>query len=214
MTGKPLTKGLGGRKYAVDGWDMGRMLKFIQQEAEQKTQEIKIKANEDYRLRVSELAVTSTQKINKMREEEMHRIQMDKTIAVGKLRAKACLSIAKQKEHTINRILNTAAEKCKNSLLTEKLVKETVEKYRYIFPKKEMIIHIQEKNKSIVKNLLNGEDYRIEPLNEDMLGGIVIRDEERTVLVNNSYLERLRCAGDKVQPIIQKIIFTKLSNNK
>ncbi|KAI5138744.1 V-type H+-transporting ATPase subunit E [Nematocida ausubeli] len=214
MTGKPLTKGLGGRKYAVDGWDMGRMLKFIQQEAEQKAQEIKIKANEDYRLKVSELAVRSVQKINREKEEEMHKIHMERIIAEGKLRAKASLGIAKQKEHTINKIQSTAIERCKSHALTVQLAKETIQKYRFIFSEKKMVVHVKEQDRRVVEELLKGENYKIEALHESMLGGIVIRDEERTVLVNNSYLERIRLAIQKIQPVVQRVVFTKLDNPK
>lgn len=212
MTGKPLTTGLGGRKYAVDGWDMGRMLKFIEQEAEQKAHEIKLKANEEYGLKVAEMAVISTKKVNKQKEKEINKIRSEKTIAEGKLRAKANMAIAKQKEQAMNAILNSATEKCRNQPLSKTLAEDAIKKYRFIFPEKKMIIHVKNSDRKTVESLLSSGEYQIEEMHESLIGGIVIRDEERTVLVNNSYLERLRCTAEKVQPLVQKVIFTKNHN--
>ncbi|KAI5192689.1 V-type H+-transporting ATPase subunit E [Nematocida minor] len=214
MTGKPLTTDHGNRKYAVDGWDMGRMLKFIEQESEQKANEIKIKANEKYAIEVAEMAVKSMKKINQQKTEEIHKIKSEKTIAEGKLRSKASITIAREKEQIINKILNKTIEKCQDQPLTTKLAQDAIGKYRFIFPCGKMIIYVRNQDRKVVESLLSPEEYTIEEMQENLLGGIVIRNEERTVLVNNSYLERIRCAGEKIQPVIQKVLFTKLDQNE
>lgn len=209
MTGKPLMKGHEGRKYAVDGWDMGRMLKFIEQESEQKAQEIRIKANEEYALEVAEAAVKSMEKISQQKAEEIHKIKSEKTIAEGILRAKANITTAKEKEHIVSRILNKAAEKCREQPLTKELAEDAINKYRFIFPSEKMVIYVREQDRGVVASLLKKEEYIVEQMNESLLGGIVIRNQERTVLVNNSYIERIKKTGERIQPMVQKVLFTR-----
>lgn len=207
MTGKPLSKGHEGRKYSVDGWDMGRMLKFIEQESEQKAQEIRIKANEEYALEVAEKAVRSLEKINRQKTEEMNKIKSEKIIAEGKLRAKANITIAKEKEKIVRRILIKATENSKGVLLSRELAEEAVKKFKFVNPQERMIIYVRNEDRNILKKILREEEYSVEEMSDSLIGGIVIRNEGRTVLVDNSYLERIRKTVQNIQPIIQKFLF-------
>ncbi|OAG31897.1 V-type H+-transporting ATPase subunit E [Nematocida displodere] len=209
MTTRASTSSEHGRKHSIEPWDMGRMLKFIEQESEQKAHEIKIKANEEYSIAIAELALESERKINRQKANEMNQIKTERTIAEGKLRSNAALSLAREKEKVFNKVMKEVCLLCANQKLSEKIIKETVEKYTRISPNTQMFIHAQEQDipaiTAHVKSL--GVAYSIEPMHKNLLGGIVIRNEEKTILVNNSYLERIRKTEVLVMPVIRQTLF-------
>ncbi|KAH9387265.1 V-type H+-transporting ATPase subunit E [Nematocida major] len=208
MTGKPLAA-LTGRKYAVDGWDMGRMLKFIEQESEQKAHEIDVQSNEDYGVKVAEMAVESMKRINKQKEEEIEKIRSERVIAEGILRSKAGIAISKQKEQTMNRILNSAMEKCRSIPLRKSLAEDAIRRYRHVCPNEKMFVYVKQSDAHLLKSILKEGEYAVETMGDSLLGGIVIRNEDRTVLINNSYLERIRCIEREAHPIVQRLVFSK-----
>jgi len=195
------------KKHNIDVWDMGRMLKFIEQESEQKAHEILVKANEEYAIRIAELAVQSTKKISQQKVEEMNKIRSECIIAEGKLRSNALLTLAAAREKVINRIMEEACRAVSEEPLSEEVAKNTIERFRSILPNEEMFVHVLEKDKAVVEKLLRNAKYTYAKMDSSLLGGIVIHNALRTVLVNNSYIERVRKTETKIMPAIRKALF-------
>ncbi|KAI5181891.1 V-type H+-transporting ATPase subunit E [Nematocida sp. AWRm80] len=197
----------GARRSNMEVWDMGRMLRFIEQESEQKAHEIRIKANEEYSVDIAELAVQSQKKVEQQKREEIAKIRAEKTIAEGKLRFSASIALSKEKDLAVRKIMTRVAEECKTQPLSESIIKYSVSKFRQILPETEMIIYAMDKDIEIIRSTLSNEKYTLEPMHSTLLGGIVIRDPQRIVLINNSYLERLKETEQKIMPILRKVLF-------
>jgi V-type H+-transporting ATPase subunit E len=195
------------RRHNMDVWDMGRMLKFIEQESEQKAHEIRIKANEEYSIEIAEMAVQSTKKINSQKAEEMNQIQLEKVIAEGKLRTNASITLARAKEEALNGIMKKVCEAAVNRPLSQTIAQKTIDQFRQILPKEKMFVYVMDGDRALAESLLGGSEYAIEHMDSSLLGGVVIRNASRTVLVNNSYLERARKIEILMMPSLRAVLF-------
>lgn len=191
----------------MDVWDMGRMLKFIEQESEQKAHEIRIKANEEYSIEIAEMAVQSAKKINRQKTEEMNQIQLEKVIAEGKLRTNASIALARAKEEALNGIMKKVCEAVANRPLSQKVAQKTISQFKQILPQEKMFVYVMPRDKALAESLLQGCNYAIEPMDKSLFGGMVIRNASRTVLVNNSYLERARKIEILMMPSLRAVLF-------
>ncbi|KAI5184962.1 V-type H+-transporting ATPase subunit E [Nematocida homosporus] len=191
----------------IDVWDVGRMLKFIEQESEQKAHEIRIKANEEYSIEIAELAIQSSERVKQQKSDEMAKIKAEKTIAEGKLRSNAILTLSSAKEKVCSQIMKEVCGLLSNRSLSKKLATAAISKFKTILPDEHMVIYVPEKDKALLSSLLSPSEFTFEPMHPNLLGGIVIRNTSRTVLINSSFLERAAKIEKRVMPGLQAALF-------
>ncbi|KAI5170781.1 V-type H+-transporting ATPase subunit E [Nematocida sp. LUAm3] len=194
-------------KKHLDLWDVGRMIKFIEQEAEQKAHEIEIKAKEQYAIEIAEYTIRNIEKCDKEKSEEMAKIKAEKTIAEGKLRSKATICMAKEKEKACFKLMQQVYKSCENIPLSKSLAKTSINKFQFILPEEKMIIYVKQVDRATIEPFLTGKDYSIHNLDDKLLGGIVIHNQSRTLLINSSYMERARKSEIFSMPEIQRRLF-------
>ncbi|KAI5190160.1 V-type H+-transporting ATPase subunit E [Nematocida sp. AWRm77] len=195
------------RKHSMDAWDMGRMLKFIEQESEQKAHEIRIKANEEYSIEIAEMAVKSARNINLQKKEEISRIQLEKVVAEGKLRLNSSITLSCAKEEALNELMKEVCASVASKSLSVSVAQDTIDQFKRILPNEKMFVYIMEKDRNTAESLLQGSNYVIERMDSALLGGMVIRNATRSVLINNSYLERVKKIETLMMPSLRAVLF-------
>lgn len=211
MTANPFTASGGApKKHKIENWDMGRMLRFIEQESEQKANEIRIKAKEEHSIEIAELAIQNVKKIGLQKKEEIAQIEIEKTVAEGEIRSAAALLLTAEKEKILNNIISRVTDICAGVPLSRRVFEKSVRAYRKILPNDQIVIYVLEEEIPTVTEYLEQSgcrNYTILKMDRAVLGGIVIRNESRTVLINNSYLERIRKAAEMAMPALSALIF-------
>lgn len=201
-----ITSGDCGKKHA-NTWEMGKIHKFILQESEQKAREIRIKANEEYSIELAELTMQSMERVNQQKIDEINRIKAYKTIREGQIRSRCAILLAQEKEKIYAEIMKNACEICRSIRLSPKLATDAIELFKKIAATEKMIIYVLEEDRKVIIPLLADSVYTFKPLDLKFLGGIVICNADKTVLVNNSYLERARKIENLAMPLLQKELF-------
>lgn len=204
------SRGVESRSRAIDGWDMSRMLKFIEQESEQKAHELKIKANEEYSIEVAELAQKATTKITEDAKKEIARLQTHRVVSEGKMRCEANLLQMKEKEKIAKSIMGAVCEQCASKGVPRGLILSTLRAFQAAAEKSEFVVYVQDKDRDFTQGVLEKKApgrFEILKMNQDLLGGIVIRDKGKTMLVNNSYLERIKSLEGLLMPMLSKSFF-------
>jgi V-type H+-transporting ATPase subunit E len=197
----------------VDGWDMSRMLKFIEQDSEEKAHELTVKANEEYSIEVAELTLKETTMINERHRRELAGLQLEKVISEGRMRSEASIRQMREKDAIISSLFCELCERCSKERMGASFIKRSVERLFDLRGREgRPSIYVMDKDRECVEALVASEGWRaeVQRMEESLLGGIVVRDGESRVLVNNSFLRRIKKIEASLMPLVRKALFGEI----
>ncbi|XP_059401794.1 V-type proton ATPase subunit E 1-like [Carassius carassius] len=209
------------------------MMAFIEQEANEKAEEIDAKAEEEFNIEKGRLVQTQRLKIMEYYEKKEKQIEQQKKIQMSNLMNQARLKVLKARDDMVKDLLNEARQKladiAKNpneySTLLEGLVLQGF--YQLLEPKviircrKDDVAMVQaavKKNIPIYKETVKHNiEVRIDEnsfLSPDISGGVEVYNADGKIKVSNTLESRLDLLSQQMMPEIRVQLFGANQNRK
>ncbi|KAK2832501.1 hypothetical protein Q7C36_015963 [Tachysurus vachellii] len=209
------------------------MMAFIEQEANEKAEEIDAKAEEEFNIEKGRLVQTQRLKIMEYYEKKEKQIEQQKKIQMSNLMNQARLKVLKARDNMItdmindarNRLANVARDPARYSALMDGLVLQGF--YQLLEPKvvircrKQDLAMVQaavQKNIPIYKAAVKCNlEVRIDQDNflpSDISGGIELYNADGKIKVSNTLESRLDLLAQQMMPEIRVVLFGVNQNRK
>ncbi|ETE70149.1 V-type proton ATPase subunit E 1 [Ophiophagus hannah] len=179
------------------------MMAFIEQEANEKAEEIDAKAEEEFNIEKGRLVQTQRLKIMEYYEKKEKQIEQQKKIQMSNLMNQARLKVLKARDDLIAGLYQLLEPRmtirCRKQDLP--LVKNAVQKSIPMYKtatKKEVDVQIDQDNF----------------LPEDIAGGVEIYNSDSKIKVSNTLESRLDLIAQQMMPEIRTALFGANSNRK
>ncbi|XP_023694427.1 V-type proton ATPase subunit E 1-like [Paramormyrops kingsleyae] len=209
------------------------MMAFIEQEANEKAEEIDAKAEEEFNIEKGRLVQTQRLKIMEYYEKKEKQIEQQKKIQMSNLMNQARLKVLKARDDMVSDLLNEARQRlaviakdpARYTNLLEGLVLQGF--YQLLEPKvtircrKQDVKLVQaaiQKNIPIYKNAVkNNLEVRIDQenfLSPEITGGIEMYNADGKIKVSNTLESRLDLIAQQMMPEIRVALFGVNQNRK
>ncbi|KAM7414156.1 hypothetical protein PAMA_019126 [Pampus argenteus] len=209
------------------------MMAFIEQEANEKVEEIDAKAEEEFNIEKGRLVQTQRVKIMEYYEKKEKQIEQHKKIQMSNLMNQARLKVLKVREDMITDLLNEGRQRlaeiildpARYSTLLEGLLLQGF--YRLLEPKVtvrcrqqdvEMVQAAVNKNIPIYKEAVKSNIViRIDMerfLPSDICGGVELYNDNAKIKVSNTLESRLELIAQQMMPDIRVALFGVNPNRK
>ncbi|KAM4712350.1 V-type proton ATPase subunit E 1 [Anableps anableps] len=209
------------------------MMAFIEQEANEKAEEIDAKAEEEFNIEKGRLVQTQRLKIMEYYEKKEKQIEQQKKIQMSNLMNQARLKVLKARDDMISDMLNEARQRLANiakdparySALMDGLILQGF--YQLLEPRvtircrKQDVQLVQasiQKNIPIYKAAVKKNlEVRIDQdnfLSPDVSGGIEIYNSDGKIKVSNTLESRLDLMAQQMMPEIRVALFGANPNRK
>ncbi|MEE6477992.1 hypothetical protein FKM82_011701 [Ascaphus truei] len=179
------------------------MMAFIEQEANEKAEEIDAKAEEEFNIEKGRLVQTQRLKIMEYYEKKEKQIEQQKKIQMSNLMNQARLKVLKARDDLISGLYQLLEPKvlirCRKQDLA--LVKSSVQK------------NIPAYKAATKKDLEVGVDHE-NHLSPDIAGGIEMYNIDGRIKVSNTLESRLDLIGQQMMPEIRVALFGANTNRK
>jgi len=209
------------------------MMAFIEQEANEKAEEIDAKAEEEFNIEKGRLVQTQRLKIMEYYEKKEKQIEQQKKIQMSNLMNQARLKVLKARDDMISEMLNEARQRLSNiakdqsrySALLDGLILQglyqLLEQKVTIRCRKQDVPMVQasiQKNipiyKAAVKNNLEVRIDQDNFLSPDVSGGIELYNGDGKIKVSNTLESRLDLLAQQMMPEIRVALFGANPNRK
>ncbi|XP_072123772.1 V-type proton ATPase subunit E 1-like [Mobula birostris] len=209
------------------------MMAFIEQEANEKAEEIDAKAEEEFNIEKGRLVQTQRLKIMEYYEKKEKQIEQQKKIQMSNLLNQARLKVLKARDDLISDLLNEARHRlsrvAKDSTKYQSLLDGLVLQGFYQLLEPVVIIRCRKqdvefvktsisKNVPIYKKNVNKDiEIHIDPENflpEDIAGGIEMYNSSRKIKVANTLESRLELIAQQMMPEIRVNLFGANQNRR
>ncbi|XP_038637223.1 V-type proton ATPase subunit E 1-like [Scyliorhinus canicula] len=209
------------------------MMAFIEQEANEKAEEIDAKAEEEFNIEKGRLVQTQRLKIMEYYEKKEKQIEQQKKIQMSNLLNQARLKVLKARDDLISDLLNEARQRLgrvmkdppRYQTLLDGLILQGL--YQLLEPiviircRKQDIAAVKtaiNKNVPIYKNCVNKDlDVHIDQENflpEDIAGGVEMYNSTGKIKVSNTLESRLDLIAQQMMPEIRVALFGANQNRK
>lgn len=209
------------------------MMAFIEQEANEKAEEIEAKAEEEFNIEKGRLVQTQRVKIMEYYEKKEKQIEQQKKIRMSNLMNQARLKVLKTRDDMVTDLLNEARKRladiakdpAKYSSLLEGLVLQGF--YQQLEPKviircrKEDVTLVEaavQKNIPIYKETVKRNiEVRVDQdnfLSSDISGGVEVCNANGKIKVSNTLESRLDLLAQQMMPEIRVELFGANQNRK
>ncbi|XP_062050432.1 V-type proton ATPase subunit E 1 isoform X3 [Lepus europaeus] len=186
------------------------MMAFIEQEANEKAEEIDAKAEEEFNIEKGRLVQTQRLKIMEYYEKKEKQIEQQKKIQMSNLMNQARLKVLRARDDLITDLLNEAKQRLSkvvkdttryqvllDGLILQAAVQKAIPMYK-IATKKDVDVQIDQ------------EAY----LPEDIAGGVEIYNGDRKIKVSNTLESRLDLIAQQMMPEVRGALFGANANRK
>ncbi|KAK7117515.1 hypothetical protein R3I94_022918 [Phoxinus phoxinus] len=209
------------------------MMAFIEQEANEKAEEIDAKAEEEFNIEKGRLVQTQRLKIMEYYEKKEKQIEQQKKIQMSNLLNQARLKVLKARDDMIKDLLNDAQQRLANiakdpnqyPALLEGLVLQGL--YQLLEPRviircrKEDVAMVQaavQKNIPIYKEAVKSNiEVRIDEnnfLSPNISGGVEVYNADCKIKVSNTLESRLDLLAEQMMPEIRVTLFGANPNRR
>ncbi|XP_075998149.1 V-type proton ATPase subunit E 1-like [Genypterus blacodes] len=209
------------------------MMAFIEQEANEKAEEINAKGEEEFNIEKGRLVQTQRVKIMKHYEKKEKHIDQNKKIQMSNLMNKARLRVLKSRDDMIMDLLNEARQRladtvrdpARYSVLLEGLVLQGF--YQLLEPT--VIIRCRQQDvdmvqaavdkiipvyKEAVKSYITVKIDQERFLSPDICGGVEVYNDKGKIKVSNTLESRLELMAHQMMPEVRVALFGANPNRK
>ncbi|XP_058440101.1 V-type proton ATPase subunit E 1 isoform X3 [Marmota monax] len=186
------------------------MMAFIEQEANEKAEEIDAKAEEEFNIEKGRLVQTQRLKIMEYYEKKEKQIEQQKKIQMSNLMNQARLKVLRARDDLITDLLNEAKQRL------SKVVKDTT-RYQVLLDGLVLQAAVQKAipmykiaTKKDVDVQIDQEAY----LPEEIAGGVEIYNGDRKIKVSNTLESRLDLIAQQMMPEVRGALFGANANRK
>jgi len=209
------------------------MISFIDQEAEEKVDEINAKADEEFEIEKGKLVQQQRQKIIGYYDKKAKQLEQQKRVQESQLINQTRLKILKFQEDQIEKILDEARGHLlkvqENKATYEPLLLSLIEQGLFQLLEEKVLIKCRKEDFELVQKLIpqavssykeaTSKDAEVSINNQQFLtnetcGGVVMSNQDGTVRICNTLDARLDMIGHQMKPEIREILFGLNPNRK
>ncbi|XP_003383410.1 PREDICTED: V-type proton ATPase subunit E 1-like [Amphimedon queenslandica] len=203
-----------------------QMKQFISQEANEKADEILVKAEEEFNIEKGRLLQTEKLKIDNYYDRKEKQVELQRKIQHSTLLNQARLSVLKAKDDHIKRILEEARQKIgeitRDIPRYQQLLKDLITQGLYQLLEKEVLIRCRKQDYNLIKAIYEsavlaykkgtGNDCTVtlddkEFLPPDCSGGIDMYTQQGKIKLTNTLESRLELLSGQMMPEIRSMLF-------
>ncbi|KAL4702697.1 hypothetical protein ACJJTC_011562 [Scirpophaga incertulas] len=209
------------------------MMAFIEQEANEKAEEIDAKAEEEFNIEKGRLVQQQRLKIMEFYEKKEKQVELQKKIQSSNMLNQARLKVLKVREDHVRNVLDEARKRLAevpndNKLYTDLLVRLIVQAlFQLIEPA--VTLRVRQADKSVVESLLSRaqQDYKAKVKKDVQLkvdtenylpaetcGGIELIAAKGRIKISNTLESRLELIAQQLLPEIRTALFGRNPNRK
>lgn len=209
------------------------MVAFIEQEANEKAEEIEAKAEEEFNIEKGRLVQEQRLKIMEFYEKKEKQVELKRRIYNSHLQNQARLKALKKREDLIRGVLEDArqklAEVTKDIDLYQKVLQKLIAQALFRLIEQEVVIRCRKQDLGLVENALESvrKEYKEatkkdvvvkidkeQYLSADICGGIEAFSQQGKIKVTNTLESRLDLISQQLLPEIRVALFGRNPNRK
>ncbi|EDO39197.1 predicted protein [Nematostella vectensis] len=202
------------------------MMKFIEQEAKEKAEEIDAKAEEEFNIEKGRLVQQERLKIMNYYEKKEKQVELQKKIQRSNQLNQSRLKVLKSQDDHIKRILDEAVERLgkvtQDQGKYQQIIQGLITQGLYQLLESKVLIRCRKQDVSLVKAVFGPatEEYKKQTKKEieltvdeqnflgpDCAGGIELHAKQGKIKVVNTLESRLEMLGRQMMPEIREILF-------
>jgi len=210
-----------------------QMISFIDQEADEKVQEIQAKADEEFEIEKGRIVTNKRKKVSSFYEKKTKQLHQQKKVKESQLINETRLKILKYQEEQIEQILNEARERLlqvhNDKDQYQSLMLGLLTQGLYQLLEDKVVIQCKESDVEMVEKMLEttevsykeatGKEVQLKInhkrfLNADTGGGVVMSNETGSIRVCNTLEARLDMIGQQMMPEIRRMLYGANPNRK
>ncbi|CUS20795.1 LAQU0S01e14818g1_1 [Lachancea quebecensis] len=205
--------------------ELNKMQAFIKKEAEEKSKEIMLKADQEYEIEKTALVRNETSNIDAAMEDKTKKATLKQQITKSTIANKMRLKVLSTREQMLEEIFESAKAELKK-LSSDKKKYESVLKsavleslLRLLEPT--VVVKVREQDKQLVNSFKDAvlKEYKAksgreaslsvssEYLSKDSAGGVIASDESGKIVVDNTLEERLEILNQEALPALRLELF-------
>ncbi|KAL0275488.1 UNVERIFIED_CONTAM: hypothetical protein PYX00_003320 [Menopon gallinae] len=209
------------------------MMAFIEQEANEKAEEIDAKAEEEFNIEKGRLVQQQRLKIMEYYERKEKQVELQKKIQSSNMLNQARLKVLKVREDHVQNVLDEArrhlGEITKDPANYSKVLKSLIVQALYLLMEPAVSIKVRKVDEDLVRKILPdcAKEYKasigkdvtltIDPegyLPPDTCGGIELQSHKGRIKISNTLEARLELIAQKLVPQIREVLFGANVNRK
>lgn len=204
-----------------------QMVSFIRQEANDKANEIRVKAEEDFNIRKLSTVEAAREKIRTEYEKKVKQIDINRKIAKSTEQNAARLEVLKARDNILQETYGQAAKDLaafpdNNPVSYKTMLEALIQQGLSILSDSEVVVRCRRIDADIVRDILPSvtEQYVATTNNpvsvhldektflaDSCTGGVVLLSQQGTIVVENTFESRLEISYQQNLPHIRKIMF-------
>ncbi|XP_044272301.1 V-type proton ATPase subunit E isoform X2 [Tribolium madens] len=209
------------------------MMAFIEQEANEKAEEIDAKAEEEFNIEKGRLVQQQRLKIMEYYEKKEKQVELQKKIQSSNMLNQARLKVLKVREDHVHNVLDDARKRlgeitndqARYSQLLESLILQSL----YQLFENNIVIKVRQQDRSLIQGILpvvstkyrdaTGKDVHLKIDDESHLpsettGGVVLYAQKGKIKIDNTLEARLDLIAQQLVPEIRTALFGRNVNRK
>ncbi|EFA01142.2 V-type proton ATPase subunit E isoform X2 [Tribolium castaneum] len=209
------------------------MMAFIEQEANEKAEEIDAKAEEEFNIEKGRLVQQQRLKIMEYYEKKEKQVELQKKIQSSNMLNQARLKVLKVREDHVHNVLDDARKRlgeitndqARYSQLLESLILQSL----YQLFENNIVVRVRQQDRSIIQGILpvvatkyrdaTGKDVHLKIDDESHLpsettGGVVLYAQKGKIKIDNTLEARLDLIAQQLVPEIRTALFGRNVNRK
>ncbi|XP_023028494.1 V-type proton ATPase subunit Vha26 isoform X2 [Leptinotarsa decemlineata] len=209
------------------------MMAFIEQEANEKAEEIDAKAEEEFNIEKGRLVQQQRLKIMEYYEKKEKQVELQKKIQSSNMLNQARLKVLKVREDHVRTVLEEARKRLgqvtndqgKYSQILESLILQGL----YQLFEKDVTIRVRPQDRELVKSIIptvtnkykdaTGKDIHLKiddeiHLSQETTGGIDLLAQKNKIKISNTMEARLELISQQLVPQIRTALFGRNVNRK
>ncbi|UXI16183.1 hypothetical protein NH340_JMT02125 [Sarcoptes scabiei] len=209
------------------------MVAFIEQEANEKAEEIEAKAEEEFNIEKGRLVQEQRLKIFEFFEKKEKQVELKRRIYNSHLQNQSRLQVLMQREELIKNVLEEAklklADVTKDQELYKKVLQKLIAQSVFRLVEKEVTIYCRKQDLHLVESILDSvaKEYNAATkrdvsikidkdryLSSDICGGIEATAQGGKIKVVNTLESRLELISQQLLPEIRVALFQRNPNRK
>ncbi|KAF9698309.1 hypothetical protein EKO04_003852 [Ascochyta lentis] len=213
--------------------ELKKMTAFIRQEAMEKANEIRLKADEEFAIEKSKLVRQETSSIDSSYEKKFKQASMSQQITRSTVSNKSRLRILSARQELLDRLFEDAGKKLadvsKDKKKYQAILKALILEGAYALNEDKLQIKVRKADNDVAKKAIDeaqteykssvNKDVAItidesDPLPSESAGGAMIIGTGGRIDINNTLEERLRLLESDALPSIRVTLFGENENRK
>jgi len=210
-----------------------QMMAFIEQEANEKAEEIDTKAEEEFNIEKSKIFQENKIKIMEFFEKKEKQVELQRRIQNSQIHNEARLKVLQARQGYVNSVLEEALEHLvkttKDEEMYKKVLQKLIEQGLFQLVEKEVTIRCKKDDEKLVKNVLpeaikiyeNATNRKVKVildsanyLSSDCHGGVELYGYNGKIKCSNTLESRLDMISKQLSPDIRVALFGKNPNRK